>query len=109
MNGSLPAVSIVVPCRNEKGHIGTCIRSILGQEPPPGGFEIIVADGMSDDGTLYMLDKLARNNRKINIDNNPDSTTAHRINTVIPQAHSRYIAIMRAHNYYSPDCRSSSF
>jgi glycosyltransferase involved in cell wall biosynthesis len=47
----LPTVSIVIPLRNEKNYIEACLQSILTQEPPPGGFEIIVADGMSDNGT----------------------------------------------------------
>jgi glycosyltransferase involved in cell wall biosynthesis len=46
-----PMVSVVVPCRNERDHIEAAVRSILDQEPPHGGFEVIIADGMSDDGT----------------------------------------------------------
>ena len=41
-----PTVSVVVPCRNEKDHIETCLRSILAQEAPRGGFEVIVADAV---------------------------------------------------------------
>ena len=44
-----PVVSIIVPCRNEKAHIEASIRSILAQQPPCGGLEIIVADGLSDE------------------------------------------------------------
>ena len=51
-----PAVSIVVPCRNERDHIEAVVRSILDQRPPPGGFEVIVVDGMSDDGTRQFLE-----------------------------------------------------
>ena len=50
-----PTVSVIVPCRNEKDHIEISLRSILAQDPPPGGFEVIVADGMSDDGTREIL------------------------------------------------------
>ena len=45
-----PAMSIVVPCRNERDQIEAAMESILAQEPPPGEFEVIVVDGMSDDG-----------------------------------------------------------
>ena len=48
-----PAVSIVVPCRNEADQIEIALQSILAQESPPGGFEVIVADGMSDDGSRH--------------------------------------------------------
>ena len=52
---SIPTVSIIVPCRNERDYIENSVRSILAQKPPPGGFEVIVADGMSDDGTRDIL------------------------------------------------------
>ena len=54
-----PMVSIVVPCRNERDHIEPALQSILSQEPPAGGFEVIVADGMSNDGTREILLRLA--------------------------------------------------
>lgn len=53
-----PQVSIILPCRNEARGIESCIASVLAQSPPPGGFEVIVADGMSDDGTRVILDML---------------------------------------------------
>src|SRR5918996_6009696 len=66
-----PVVSIVVPCRNERDQIETAIQSILAQEPPPGEFEVIVADGMSDDGTRSILLKLAKENSHLRIVDNP--------------------------------------
>ena len=56
---SFPAVSVVLACRNEAVHIEDCLRSILGQEEPEGGFEVIVADGMSSDGTREILERIA--------------------------------------------------
>ena len=53
-----PRVSLVLPCRNEHRHIEACLTSILHQDPPDGGFEIIVADGMSDDGTREILTRM---------------------------------------------------
>lgn len=38
-------ISVVVPCRNEVDHIETCLRLILQQEEPNGGFEIVVVSG----------------------------------------------------------------
>src|SRR5947207_740586 len=43
-DNAAPAVSIVVPCRNERDHIETVLQSILAQDPPLGGFEVIVAE-----------------------------------------------------------------
>jgi len=53
-----PIVSVIIPCRNERHHIEACLSSVLAQEEPQGGFEVIVADGMSDDGTREILARL---------------------------------------------------
>ena len=65
-----PTVSIVVPCRNERDQIETALRSILDQESPPGGFEVIVADGLSDDGTDQILLRLSEEDSRLRIVDN---------------------------------------
>jgi glycosyltransferase involved in cell wall biosynthesis len=103
-----PLVSVVVPCRNESEHIETCVRSILAQDLPPGGFEVIVADGMSDDGTREILAQLAKEDHRLRLIDNPAHTTARAMNLGIRFARGRYIAIMGAHNEYAPDYVSAS-
>ena len=103
MNGTPPTVSIVVPCRNEKDHIETCVRSILAQEPPPGGFEVMVADGMSDDGTRDILSRLVAEDARLRVIDNPSRITSCGMNAGIHEARGQYIAIMGAHTEYAPD------
>jgi len=81
-----PAVSVVVPCRNEKDHIETCVRSILAQELPPGGFEVIVADGISDDGTRDILKLLVEEDPRLRIVDNPGRITPCGMNAGIDEA-----------------------
>jgi glycosyltransferase involved in cell wall biosynthesis len=102
-NITRPTVSVVVPCRNEKDHIESCIRSILAQEPPPGGLEVVIADGMSNDGTRDVLLRLARENECLRVVDNPAQITACGMNAGIRVARGRYIAVMGAHNTYAPD------
>lgn len=45
-----PRVSVVIPARNEAANIVACVTSVLRQDAP-GGLEVIVADGRSNDGT----------------------------------------------------------
>jgi glycosyltransferase involved in cell wall biosynthesis len=43
-------LSVVVPARNEEDFLGACLDSLLDQDYP-GGYEIIVVDNNSSDGT----------------------------------------------------------
>lgn len=98
-----PLVSAIVPCRNENGYIEKCVRSILAQENVPGGFEVIVADGMSDDGTRTILEELAREDPRLRILDNRGCIVSSGINAAIRGARGRYIAIMGAHSRYASD------
>jgi chlorobactene glucosyltransferase len=44
-----PAVSVLIPARNEAHNIERCVRSLVAQEWPR--LEVIVLDDRSDDGT----------------------------------------------------------
>jgi succinoglycan biosynthesis protein ExoA len=100
---NLPRVSAVIPCRNERSHIETCVRSVLGQEPVPGDFEVIVIDGMSDDGTREILARLAGQDPRLRVIDNPARSTAHAMNIGIEHARGEFVAIMGAHSHYAPD------
>jgi succinoglycan biosynthesis protein ExoA len=97
------AISVVVPCRNERLHIEACLRSILQQDDSDGGFEVLVVDACSDDGTRELLDNFARIEPRLQIIDNPARITPCAFNLGIRHARGDYIAIMGAHNAYAPD------
>ncbi len=99
----MPAVSVVIPCRNERDHIEACLRSVLAQEPPEGGFEVIVADGMSDDGTRAVLDRFAEEDQRLRIIDNPGRIVSTGLNAAIEAARETIIIRMDAHTEYAPD------
>ncbi len=96
-----PTVSVIVPCRNEKDYIEEGVRSILAQDAPKGGFELLVVDGMSNDGTRKILNVLALENNRLRIIDNPSCFTPHAMNIGIREAKGRFVAIMGAHTHYS--------
>ena len=98
-----PLVSIVLPCRNEADNIIACVQSILAQEPPEGGFEVLVADGMSTDGTRELLDEIAANFPQIRVLNNPGRIVSTGLNAAIRAARGDIIIRMDAHTTYAPD------
>ena len=96
-------VTVVVAARNEGPFIESCVRSLLAQEEPPGGFELIVAEGGSDDGTMPLLQKLAAEDPRLNVVSNERRIAPAAWNVAIKQARGRYIAIMGAHARYPGD------
>ena len=51
-------ISVVVAVRNERQHIQKCIDSLFRQDHD--SYEVIVVDGMSDDGTYELLQELQK-------------------------------------------------
>jgi len=101
MSQEQPFVSVILPCRNEAGHIEACLKSILAQEPPEGGFEVIVADGVSTDGTREYLDQLAAVNPQVRVLNNPGRIVSTGLNAALRGAHGQVIVRMDAHTVYA--------
>jgi dolichol-phosphate mannosyltransferase len=54
-DGERPAVSIVVPVKNEAGNIEPLVAEIAAALGPDGGFEIVYADDGSSDATADQL------------------------------------------------------
>lgn len=105
MQKNCQLISIVIPCRNEKDHIAACIRSVLNQEIPPsspGEIEIIVVDGMSEDGTREILEQLRKENSHLRVIDNVRQITPCARNLGILAAQGQYIAILDAHTVYAP-------
>jgi glycosyltransferase involved in cell wall biosynthesis len=100
---SWPFVSIVIPCRNEARYIGPCLDSILASDYPRDRLEIIVADGMSDDGTRDMLARYAAEHDQITMVDNPRRITPCGLNVAIHAARGETIVRMDVHAMYPSD------
>jgi len=98
-----PIISIVVPCRNERRHIEACLKSILCQQLYAGDLEVIVADGMSDDGSREILMRMVKQDSRLRMVDNPWAITPSGFNVGIKAAKGRYIGILGAHTHYATD------
>lgn len=107
-----PRVSVIVPCRNEAANVASCVSGLLGLYPPKGGFELVVADGMSTDGTreiLARLEKDARGNHSVlpnpivRVIDNSGQMTPCGLNAAIRAANGDIIVRADAHSTYAPD------
>lgn len=52
-----PFISVVLPIRNEEHYIRQVLEAILDQDYPDDRYEILIADGMSDDQTRAQIDQ----------------------------------------------------
>jgi succinoglycan biosynthesis protein ExoA len=98
-----PLVSVILPCRNEAGYIEDCLKSILAQELSDADFEIIVADGVSNDGTSEFLERFSAENPKVRLLNNPGRIVSTGLNAALREARGEVIVRMDAHTVYAPD------
>ena len=97
-------VSVIVPCRNERGHVEAFAASALVQRLAPGWqLEIVVADGASDDGTLALLERLAQADGRLRIVANPGRIVSTGLNAALAEARGEVIVRMDVHTLYADD------
>lgn len=100
---SRPLVTVIVPCRNEARYIVGCLDSLLRTEYPAGRLDIIVVDGMSDDGTRETVARYAERDARIRLLSNPKRIAPSAMNIGIAEARGTIIVRMDAHNEYPAD------
>lgn len=102
---AMPAesISMVVPCRNEAAGIAVALDSILAQDLAGFTWEILIADGMSDDGTRAILERYARAEPRIRVIDNPRRTVPAGLNAAIREARGAIVLRLDAHTSYAPD------
>lgn len=98
-----PKVSLVMPVRNERGFIGKCVEQVLRQDYPPDRLEVIVADGMSDDGTRDILNQMAEREARLRVIDNPGRIVSTGLNAAIVAAAGEIILRLDGHAEIAPD------
>lgn len=92
-----PFVSVIVPCRNERGFIERCLETVFAQTWPASRFEVVVVDGMSDDGTRDILTRLADGHQNLRVVDNPRLTAPTAMNVGLDAAGGDFIVRVDAH------------
>ena len=96
-----PAVSIVMPVYNCDRHVGQAVQSMLDQTLH--GFELIIVDDGSTDGTCAVLDSLSRKDKRIKIFHRPHTGIAGALNYGMRIAKCRYITRMDGDDISAPE------
>jgi glycosyltransferase involved in cell wall biosynthesis len=96
-------VSVIVPVRNEARTIERFLNSLAKQDLDDLSWEVIAADGMSEDGTREVLANWAQKWPKLTVIDNPHRYVSHALNAAAQAARGEVIIRMDAHTEYAPD------
>jgi succinoglycan biosynthesis protein ExoA len=96
-------VSIVVACCNEIQHVREFLDSVLAQDLQGLGWEAIIADGLSKDGTRAVLAEYCAKHPQLRFIDNPELIVSTGLNAAIRGARGKIIIRMDAHTRYAPD------
>jgi succinoglycan biosynthesis protein ExoA len=95
-----PAVSAIIPCRNESKFIAACLASVLANGYPLDHLEILVIDGLSTDGTREVVRGLSAGHPEIRLIDNPEAITPAALNIGIAGAKGELVIRLDAHATY---------
>jgi glycosyltransferase involved in cell wall biosynthesis len=95
-----PRVSVVMPCRNERDHIVRCLDSIVASDFKVDQLEVLVLDGISDDGTAEIVRAYAATHAVVRVIDNPQRNVSAALNIGIREAQGEIIVRMDAHCEY---------
>ena len=98
-----PFVSVIAPCRNEIKYIDQAVYSILNGDYPKDKMELIIVDGMSDDGTRERLAEIELSDDRITVLDNNDIIQAVAMNKGLDVAKGEYIVRIDCHSQFADD------
>jgi succinoglycan biosynthesis protein ExoA len=98
-----PFISVVMPVRNEAGFIADLLGSIFTQDYPLDRLEVIVADGMSTDGTREILAGLQARHSQLVVVDNPGRIVSSGLNLAVARSRGEVIVRIDGHALISPD------
>ncbi|MEJ2606517.1 MAG: glycosyltransferase family 2 protein [Anaerolineales bacterium] len=98
-------VSIIVPCFNEERTIGFLLESIFHQSYPLDNIEVIIADGISTDGTRQIVEAFKAEHPKLSIRliDNPKRIIPAALNRAIEHAKGDVLIRLDAHSVPADD------
>ena len=98
---SAPRVSLILPVRNEESSIAACLRGLQSQTYRD--MEILVIDGMSNDGTLAIVASHMEDDSRIRIVHNQERVIPAALNLGLREARGTYLVRFDAHSVAPSD------
>ena len=103
-----PFVTVVVPIRNEADFIAECLQSILHNKYPADKLEVIVVDGISNDGTRKIVQQMIASDARVSMLDNPERIVPYAMNRAIDAARGEIITRVDGHADVAEDFIANS-
>jgi glycosyltransferase involved in cell wall biosynthesis len=92
-----PLVSLILPIRNEAHYIARSLGAVLAQDYPTDRMEILVADGMSTDGTREIVESMRGGSPRVQIIDNIRRIAPTALNAAIARARGEILVRVDGH------------
>jgi succinoglycan biosynthesis protein ExoA len=89
-----PSVTIAIPSSDDEARIEACLRGALAQDYPKDLIEIVVADAMSMDATREIILRIAGEDARVRMVDNPKRTRAAALNAILRAANGEIVVPM---------------
>ncbi len=109
---SLPTISVILPIREEAAQLPASLGSVLAQDYPAELLEILVVDGLSQDGSAELSTRLASEHAAkrperpapaLRVIENPRLSSASAMNLGLEQARGELVARVDGHAWVAPN------
>lgn len=98
-----PLVTVVMPVRNEGAYIRRSLEAVLAQDYPQECLEILVVDGMSEDGTREFIYEQQKSHPHVRLLDNPGKIVPKGLNVAITNAKGEIFVRVDGHCVIAPD------
>lgn len=101
----ISTVSVIVPCYNEESTIRRLLDAVQAQTYPMESMEVVIADGMSTDGTRTEIAQYSREHPELRvlIVDNPERIIPAALNRALQRANGEVIIRLDGHAVPRPD------
>lgn len=97
MDGLL--LSYIIPLYNTEAYIVRCLRSIIAQDLPEGGYEVIVVDDGSTDGGRELVEALAAEHPQVRLLSQTNVGVSAARNKALDAARGRFVQFVDSDDY----------
>lgn len=94
----------MIPTLNEAAHVESVLAGVLAEQPSFRGFQVVVADGGSTDGTVALVEALRQKHPALSLIHNDDRIQSAGVNLAVRKFGAGADVLIRcdAHSHYPP-------